>query len=85
MLNGGRRKVREGKVVSASMDKTASVQVARTFMHKTFKRVIRRSKNYLIHDDGNQLNVGDRVKIIETRPLSRNKNWRLLEIIEKSK
>ena len=46
MLKGGRRKVREGKVVSSSMDKTASVQVARTFMHKTFQRVIRRSKNY---------------------------------------
>ena len=84
MLNGGRRKVREGKVISASMDKTASVEVGRTFMHKTFKRVIRRSKNYLVHDDQNQLNVGDRVKIIETRPMSRNKNWRLLEVIEKS-
>ena len=83
-MKSARRKVREGKVVGSSMDKTASVQVVRTFMHKTFKRVIRRSKNYLVHDDQNQLNVGDRVKIIETRPMSRNKNWRLLEIIEKS-
>ena len=85
MLKGGRRKVREGKVVSSSMDKTASVQVARTFMHKTFQRVIRRSKNYLVHDDQNELNVVDRVKILETRPISRKKNWRLLEIIERSK
>tara|TARA_Y100000590_G_C15083985_1_gene774982 strand:+ start:215 stop:472 length:258 start_codon:yes stop_codon:yes gene_type:complete len=85
MLKGGRRKVREGRVISSSMDKTASVQVARTYMHKTFKRVIRRRKNYLVHDNQNELNVGDRVRIIETRPISRNKNWRLLEIIEKSK
>ena len=85
MLKGGRRKVREGRVISSSMDKTASVQVARTYMHKTFKRVIRRRKNYLVHDNQNELNVGDRVRIIETRPISTNKNWRLKEIKEKSK
>jgi len=81
----GRRKVREGKVVSDKMDKTATVEVSRTFTHATFKRVVRRRKKYLIHDGENTLKVGDRVRIIETRPLSRKKRWRLLEVIERSK
>ena len=81
----GRRKVRIGVVVSDKMDKTATVQVTRTFVHVTFKRVIRRSKKYLVHDGENALKVGDRVRIVETRPLSRRKRWRLLEVIERSK
>lgn len=81
----GRRKVRIGVVVSNKMDKTATVQVTRTFAHATFKRVIRRSKKYLVHDGENALKIGDRVRIVETRPLSRRKRWRLLEVIERSK
>ncbi|MBI4251725.1 MAG: 30S ribosomal protein S17 [Candidatus Tectomicrobia bacterium] len=81
----GRRKVRIGVVVSNKMDKTAAVLVTRTFSHSKFKRVIRRRKKYLVHDDGNALKIGDRVRIVETRPLSRRKRWRLLEVIEHSK
>jgi small subunit ribosomal protein S17 len=81
----GRRKVREGKVVSDAMDKTVTVEVTRLFKHTTFKRVVRRRKKYLVHDEENALNTGDRVRIIETRPLSRGKRWRLLDVIERSK
>jgi len=81
----GRRKVRIGVVVSNKMDKTAAVLVTRTFSHSKFQRVIRRSKKYLVHDGENALKVGDRVRIVETRPLSRRKRWRLLEVIERSK
>ncbi|MBI3127225.1 MAG: 30S ribosomal protein S17 [Candidatus Tectomicrobia bacterium] len=81
----GRRKVRIGMVVSNKMDKTAAVLVTRTFAHSKFKRVIRRSKKYLVHDAENALQVGDFVRIVETRPLSRRKHWRLLEVIEHSK
>ena len=81
----GRRKVREGRVVSDVMDKTATVEVVRMFKHTTFKRVVRRRKKYLVHDEENSLNTGDRVRIIETRPISRRKRWRLLDVIERSK
>ena len=81
----GRRKVREGRVVSDAMDKTVTVEVVRLFKHTTFKRVVRRRKKYLVHDEENALNAGDRVRIIETRPLSRGKRWRLLDVIERSK
>ncbi len=81
----GRRKARVGTVVSDKMDKTATVQVVRTYVHSEFKRVIRRSKRYLIHDGENTLKVGDVVRIVETRPLSRRKRWRLLEVIQRSK
>ena len=81
----GRRKVRIGVVVSNKMDKTAAVLVTRTFSHSKFQRVIRRSKKYLVHDAENALQVGDFVRIVETRPLSRRKCWRLLEVIEHTK
>ena len=81
----GRRKVREGRVVSDVMDKTVTVEVVRRFKHTTFKRVVRRRKKYLVHDEENSLNMGDRVRIIETRPLSRRKRWRILDVIERSK
>jgi small subunit ribosomal protein S17 len=79
----GRRKVRNGIVVSDKMDKTATVEVERTYQHTTFKRVVRRRKKYLVHDGENTLKAGDRVRIIETRPLSKRKRWRLLEIIDR--
>ena len=80
----GRRKVRNGIVVSDKMDKTATVEVERTYQHTTFKRVVRRRKKYLVHDGENTLKAGDRVRIIETRPLSKRKRWRLLEIIDRA-
>ncbi len=80
----GSRKVRSGKVVSDKMDKTATVEVVRTFRHTTYKRVIRRRKKYLVHDGENTLKIGDRVRIIETRPLSKKKRWRLLEVIDRA-
>jgi small subunit ribosomal protein S17 len=79
-----RRKVRSGTVVSDKMDKTATVVIVRSYRHKAFKRVVRRRKKYLVHDMENTLKIGDRVRIIETRPLSKNKCWRLLDIIQRA-
>ena len=79
-----RRKVRSGTVVSDKMDKTATVVVVRSYRHTTFKRVVRRRKKYLVHDMENTLKIGDRVRIIETRPLSKNKRWRLLDVIQRA-
>lgn len=84
MSERGRRKVRVGQVVGTGMDKTAVVKVERRKRHPRFHKYIVRSKKYLVHDEQNQLNVGDKVRIVETRPLSRLKNWRLLKIVEKS-
>ena len=80
----GRRKGRNGVVVSNKMDKTVTVEVVRTFQHTTFKRVVRRSKKYVVHDGENTLKQGDQVRIIETRPMSKRKRWRLLEVIERA-
>lgn len=82
--NRGSRKVRSGTVVSDKMDKTATVVVVRSYKHTTFKRVVRRRKKYLVHDVENSLKVGDMVRIIETRPLSKNKRWRLLDVIQRA-
>ena len=79
------RKTRTGRVVSNKMDKTIVVDVERRFRHKLYKKFIRRHKKYKAHDEANQCNVGDIVKIMETRPISREKRWRLVEIIEKAK
>lgn len=78
------RKVRLGEVVSNKMDKTIVVKVERKINHPVFKRIIKKSKKYKAHDAGNQCEVGDKVRIMETRPLSKDKCWRLLEIIEKA-
>jgi small subunit ribosomal protein S17 len=80
----GRRKVRSGTVVSDKMDKTATVVVVRSYRHAVFKRVVRRRKKYLVHDMENTLKIGDKVRIIETRPLSKNKRWRLLDVIQRA-
>lgn len=74
-----------GLVVKAAMQKTITVKVDRLMQHKLYKKTIRRSKNYLAHDESSQAGVGDTVKIIECRPISKNKSWRLLEIITKAK
>lgn len=79
------RKVRTGEVVSNAMQKTAVVKVSSLQLHAKFKKFVRKTKRYSVHDEENQLQVGDKVRIVETRPLSRTKRWRLLEIVEKSK
>lgn len=76
-----RRKTRQGVVVSNKMNKTLVVNVERTLTHPLYKKVIRRSKKYHVHDEENVGQVGDVVRIMETRPLSRTKRWRLLEVL----
>ena len=78
----GLQKVREGVVVSDKMQKTIVVSVERLVPHKKYVRVRRRFK---VHDEGNECRVGDRVRIQETRPLSRDKRWRLLSVLERAK
>ncbi len=67
------------------MDKTVSVTVERRKQHPMYKRVIKRSKKYKAHDENNECNEGDKVRIVETRPLSKTKRWRVIEILEKAK
>ncbi len=79
------RKERIGKVISNKSDKTITVLVERKIKHPLYGKFVRRSKKLMAHDEGNICNEGDRVKIMETRPLSKNKRWRLTEILEKAK
>jgi small subunit ribosomal protein S17 len=79
------RKLRTGKVVSNKMNKTVTVVVERSFRHPIFERVVRRSTSFKAHDEKNECTVGDVVEIMETRPLSKTKRWRLNRIIEKAK
>ena len=83
--NRGLRKVRVGEVVSNKMDKTISVKVIRQVRHPVYKKFIKRTIKLMAHDEKNDCNEGDVVKIMETRPLSRNKRWRLVEIVERKK
>jgi small subunit ribosomal protein S17 len=80
-----RRKVRVGTVVSNKMDKSIVVRIVRTMKHPLYQRVIRRSNNLMAHDEENQAGIGDLVRVMETRPLSKNKRWRLVEVIERAK
>ena len=79
------RKMREGLVVSDKMDKTAVVAVERLKRHPLYGRVQRVTKRYKAHDENNECNVGDRVRIMETRPISKDKCWRILTILERAK
>ena len=81
----GRRKVREGLVVGDKMDKTAVVQVEDRVKHPLYGKVIRRTSKLKVHDEQNAAGVGDRVLVMETRPLSATKRWRIVEILEKAK
>jgi len=74
-----------GNVVSDKMDKTVVVAVERTTRHPLYGKIIRKTKKYKAHDAGNECRIGDKVRIMETRPLSKDKKWRLVEIVEKSK
>ena len=80
-----RRKVREGLVVSDVQDKTAIVETVDRVRHRRYAKTVQRTKRLHVHDEDNQLSVGDRVRVQETRPLSKLKRWRLVEILERSK
>ncbi len=79
------RKIREGLVVSTSMDKTAVVAIVDRVRHRRYNKTVQRTKKLFVHDADNDLNVGDRVRIQETRPLSKKKRWRILEILERAR
>jgi small subunit ribosomal protein S17 len=81
----GRRKLREGLVVSNGMNKTVVVVTEELKPHPLYKKVVRHRVRFKVHDEGNTCSVGDRVRIAETRPLSKDKRWRLDEILEKAK
>ncbi len=83
MSDLGKRKVREGLVVSDKMDKTVVVAVETRKVHPLYKKAIRATKRYKAHDENNACKIGDKVKIVETRPLSKEKSWRVAEIMSK--
>lgn len=84
-LERAKRKTRTGKVVSNKMDKSIVVTVEKKIQHRIYKKYFRITTKFMAHDEKNECNVGDVVKIMETRPLSKNKRWRLVEIVEKVK
>ena len=79
------RKVRQGRVVSSKPDKTITVRIDIARRHPTYEKIVRRSNTLHVHDAGNEASEGDLVRVVETRPLSRTKRWRLVEILEKAK
>jgi small subunit ribosomal protein S17 len=79
------RKVREGMVTSTSMDKTIVVSVTERVRHPKYNKFVMRTKKLYVHDEINDAGVGDRVRVMETRPLSKNKRWRLVEILERAR
>jgi small subunit ribosomal protein S17 len=81
----GRRKVRTGVVVSDKMDKTVVVRIDRQVRHPLYDKTIRRSSKLAAHDEANDARTGDTVRVVETRPLSKSKRWRLVEIVERAK
>jgi small subunit ribosomal protein S17 len=82
---GMRRKTRDGLVVSTKMDKTAVIEVTDRSRHPQYNKTVQRRTKYYAHDEENTLNEGDKVRIVETRPLSAKKRWRLLEILERAR
>jgi small subunit ribosomal protein S17 len=80
-----RRKIREGLVLSVKMDKTAVVGVVERVRHPRYAKTVQRTKRLYAHDESNDLRVGDRVRVSETRPLSRLKRWRVVEVLERAK
>ena len=79
------RKQKSGVVVSNKMDKTIAVLVERRLMHPIYGKFVKRSKKFFAHDEENTCNIGDKVRIMETRPLSKKKRWRLVDILERAK
>lgn len=85
MAERSRRKVFVGQVVSDKMDKTIAVSVERRIRHPLYGKFMKKSKKFIAHDQDNACHIGDIVRIMETRPLSRRKRWRLIEIVEKAR
>ncbi len=81
----GFRKVRSGEVVSTAMDKTIVVQIERIMRHPLYKKIIRRTNKLFAHDEENTCKVGDVVEVMETRPLSKRKRWRLVKVLKRAK
>ncbi len=79
------RKERTGQVSSNKMDKTATIVVERRMKHPMYGKFVKKTKKYAVHDENNECGIGDTVRIMEVRPLSKRKRWRLVEIIEKAK
>ncbi len=79
------RKVRTGKVISNKMDKTIVVAIEEHVKHPLYKKVVKRTYKLKAHDQENTCNIGDTVKVMETRPLSKDKRWRLVEVVERAK
>jgi small subunit ribosomal protein S17 len=79
------RKERSGKVVSNKMEKSITVEVVRKEKHPIYGKFMTKTSKFMAHDENNECGIGDTVRIMETRPLSKNKNWRLVEVIEKAK
>jgi small subunit ribosomal protein S17 len=84
-MERGRRKVRSGRVVSDKMDKTVVVAIETLVRHPLYGRIVRRTSKFKAHDESNECGVGDVVEIVETRPLSREKRWRVSRVVEKAK
>lgn len=80
-----RRKTKVGVVVSDKMDKTVTVAIEDFVRHSLYRKAVKRTKKVKAHDENNECNIGDKVRIMETRPLSRDKRWRLVGIVEKAK
>jgi small subunit ribosomal protein S17 len=85
MTERGARKVRVGTVVSDARDKTVTVEIADSVRHARYGKTVQRRQRFHVHDEGNEARLGDRVRIVETRPLSRTKRWRLAEIVERAR
>ena len=81
----GRRKVRMGQVVSDKMNKTIVVVLERQFPHPSYSRIVRRTSRIKVHDENNECRIGDVVRVMETRPMSKDKRWRLLEVVRKAR
>lgn len=84
-MERGRRKVRVGIVISNKMQKSVSVGVEQQLQHPIYRKIITQTKTYLAHDEKGECQIGDKVRLMETRPLSKNKRWRVAEIIERVK
>ena len=85
MLKRNLRKTRIGVVVSNKMDKTITIAIERRIPHPIYKKYFKKTTKLMVHDEKRECNIGDRVKVMETRTLSKNKRWRLVEIVEKAK
>ena len=82
---GNARKVREGLVVSTKMDKTVVVAVVDRVRHRRYQKTVQRTRRFYAHDDANEVREGDRVRLQETRPLSKTKRWRVVEVLERAR